>query len=363
MKRKNMADRVEEGDESLYNHGVSWWRGRLIGKGGFGSVYLANLKKPKSRNRMYPQVMAVKSAEVSVSSSLQKEKEVFNHLYGCPYILECYGEEITTNKDGEMIYNLLLEYASGGTLADLIKKSGGHGLPESDVKKYTRSVLQGIAYIHSHGYVHCDLKPGNVLLVSAKSAEFVPKIGDFGLAKKIEKSKKRKLFSYLGGTPSYMAPETVVDHIQEPPSDIWALGCIVFEMFTGKSVWDVKPNMTTEQLLKRIGDRYEFPKIPSEISKDAIDFLKGCLVKKPAFRFTAEMLLDHPFVSGLDNKLEKEWMDSVVTFSDVEDESCDSSYYEDWRFISEEGSSSSSVDENGVLQSAVSFNSQNQQSK
>ncbi|EEF49352.1 ATP binding protein, putative [Ricinus communis] len=291
-----------EGEEDMHNHGVSWWRGPLIGKGGFGSVYLANLKEPKSRNRIYPSVMAVKSAEVSESASLQKEKEVFDNLYDCPYILQCYGEETTTNKAGVMFYDVLLEYASGGTLASLIKQSGGCGLPELDVKRYTRSILQGINCIHSNGYVHCDLKPDNILLVSigGSDGKFVPKIGDFGLAKKVVKSKKRKLGgSYIGGTTLYMAPETVIDHIQEAPSDIWALGCIVFEMFTGKKVWDSKPDMTTNELLEKIGECYEPPKMPSQISKDGKDFLKRCLVKKSAFRFTAEMLLNHPFLSGL----------------------------------------------------------------
>ncbi|KAF2297109.1 hypothetical protein GH714_017478 [Hevea brasiliensis] len=226
-------------EDSSDNHGVAWRRGPLLGKGVFASVYLAFLTKPKSRRAFYPPLMAVKSAEVSSSSSLQKEKQVFNHLPDCPYILECYGEETTMSKDGKMLYNLLLEYASGGTLADLIKRSGGCGLPESDVKRYTSSILKGTAL--------------------------------------------------------YMAPETLVDNIQEFPSDIWALGCMVFEMFTGKSLWGSNPDETTEEACERIADRYEMPKIPSWISKDGKDFLKGCLAKNHQFRFTIEMLLIHPF--------------------------------------------------------------------
>ncbi|KAJ6951474.1 mitogen-activated protein kinase kinase kinase 20-like [Populus alba] len=242
------------GEESMKysnnNGGVAWSRGPLLGKGGFGSVYLASLKNPKSRNGYYPPVMAVKSAEVSASCSLQKEKEVFNCLNGCPFIIKCFGEETTRDGGGEMFYNVLLEYASGGTLAGLIKKSDGVGLPELDVKRYTRSILEGIHYIHSHGYVHCDLKPDNILLVSSstKAGEFVAKIGDFGLAKKSEKrNKKRKFDPYLRGTTLYMAPETVANHVQEPPCDIWALGCVVLEMLTGKQAWDVKPDVTIEE--------------------------------------------------------------------------------------------------------------------
>ncbi|KAF2295598.1 hypothetical protein GH714_033261 [Hevea brasiliensis] len=217
--------------------------------------------------------------------------------------------------------NLLLEYACGGTLAGLIKKSGGHGLPKSDAQ---------------------DTQDR-----------------DFRLAKKIEKSKKRKLFSYLGEATSYMAPETMIDHIQKPLSDIWAIECIVFKTFIERSVWDVKPNMTTEQLLKKIGDRYELPKIRPKILKDGKDFLEACLVKNLNFRFTTEMLLDHPFVSGLDNTkgnefgeiLDEGHMNSIVTFFDTNKEFCASSYYEDQSSSSKEGSSSSLLDEKfGILQ-------------
>ena len=67
-----------------------------------------------------------------------------------------------------MVYNLLLEYASGGTLSDLIKKSGRVCLHESDIKRYTKSMLKELSHVHDCGYVHCDLKPENVLLVTCE---------------------------------------------------------------------------------------------------------------------------------------------------------------------------------------------------
>ncbi|EEF49521.1 conserved hypothetical protein [Ricinus communis] len=64
-----------EQDQMACNNGRTWKREHLLGKGGFGSVYLAKLKRPESKSQIYPSVMAVKSAELSESSSLQQEKE------------------------------------------------------------------------------------------------------------------------------------------------------------------------------------------------------------------------------------------------------------------------------------------------
>ena len=122
-------------EQSKYGDGMAWFRGCLIGKGCFGSVYVANLKKPKSRYSSFPPILAVKSAEVSVSSSIQKEKEVLNNLRGCRNVIRCFGEEITTGENGQMVYNLLLQYGSGRTLADLINKSGRNGLPVEERRR------------------------------------------------------------------------------------------------------------------------------------------------------------------------------------------------------------------------------------
>ncbi|KAK4485824.1 hypothetical protein RD792_008471 [Penstemon davidsonii] len=326
---------VEEKGLNIYGDGLAWFRGSMIGKGAFGSVYLATLKNPRSKYSYYPSMMAVKSAEVSSSGSIQKEREVLSNLYGCADIIKCFGEETTIGENGLMAFNLLLEYGSGGTLADRIKKSGGRGLPEFEARVYTRSILRGLNHVHGSGYVHCDLKPDNVLLVSNSGrscsiTEFRAKIGDFGLAKRAEQSKKRRLEAYWRGTPMYLSPEAVIDKVQEPPCDVWALGCIVLEMLTGKSPWNGEKS---DEILEKIGVGRELPHIPGEVSNEARGFLKGCLVRNSSFRFTAEMLLHHPFVEGLEDddsieELEEDFNETefILSVSECDDEFSSGSY-------------------------------------
>ncbi|KAI3507490.1 hypothetical protein L1887_22477 [Cichorium endivia] len=104
-----------------------------------------------------------------------------------------------------------------------------------EVRRYTRSILLGLTHIHKKGYVHCDLKPDNILLINNSSDGFTAKIGDLGLTKQ---SKKNKL---------------------EPPSDVWAVGCIVFEMLTGKPLWFSEKDLTVDEILSRISDENELP--------------------------------------------------------------------------------------------------------
>ena len=300
LKKKKMSGDSEEEREYYGNgDGELWERGALLGRGSFGSVFVATLKKPSHRFSAFPSVMAVKSAEISLSITLQEEREAFDNVQGCPYVIHYFGEDITTQKNGELVYNLFLEYASGGTLKDSILNTysgSGFGLPENDVKRYTKAIVKGLNHIHRCGYVHCDIKPENVLLVSVSTTtdHFVAKIGDLGLAKRSGQMMD------LRGTPLYMAPETVISSLQQLPSDIWAFGCVVCEMLTGKSPWDRGKYMDTNDILCLIADENEFPTIPSQISTQARAFLKACLVRKHRFRFTAAMLMDHPFLEGAD---------------------------------------------------------------
>ncbi|KAF8377552.1 hypothetical protein HHK36_030934 [Tetracentron sinense] len=282
---------------------MEWVRGEAVGHGSFGTVYLGIRRR--SDCTQIPQLMAVKSALISQSSSLQKEKQILTQLRDCPQILGCFGDDFTI-ENGQNFHNILLEYASRGSLADLLRNSGGP-LPEFDIRRYTKSILKGLVYIHENGYVHCDIKLQNILLCSSSSSDSGNdvKIADFGLAKKMGQ-RENGVFS-LTGTPLYMSPESVADNEQEAPSDIWSLGCAVSEMGAGKPAWRCRPDSDVSALLFRIGFGDELPEIPGELSEQGRDFLRRCFVRDPTKRWTAKMLLNHPFIT-----------DSTVSLSETD---------------------------------------------
>ncbi|KAK4409725.1 Mitogen-activated protein kinase kinase kinase [Sesamum angolense] len=267
---------------------MDWVRGEKLGHGSFATV---NLAKAGSQSCVFPPLMAVKSCGFSHSSSLMNEKLILDDLKDCPEIIRCFGESCSYEK-GEKLYNVLLEYAPGGALADKLRNSGG-GMPESDVRGYTKALLKGIHYIHKFGYVHCDIKLQNILL----GANGRVKIADFGLAKRAGGRKGCATGCELRGTPLYMSPEMVAGGEQGPPADIWALGCVVAEMLSGNPAWRCSD---ISRLLMRIGVGEEVPEIPRSLSGEGRDFLAKCFVKDPSKRWTAEMLLNHPFICDQD---------------------------------------------------------------
>ncbi|WVZ24095.1 hypothetical protein V8G54_002639 [Vigna mungo] len=97
------------------------------------------------------------------------------------------------------------------------------------------------------------------------------------------------------GTPYYMSPESVRG-FKETALDIWSLGCIVIEMSTGlREWWNFE---STNQLLCKLAFSEEVPKIPDKLTYDCKDFLRKCLMNDPQQRWTAKMLLNHPFIQN-----------------------------------------------------------------
>ncbi|XP_022775190.1 mitogen-activated protein kinase kinase kinase 18-like [Durio zibethinus] len=273
---------------------MEWVRGDTIGRGSFGTV---NLVVPKEGFSKSP-VMAVKSCETIDSVSLKNEKEVLDQIGFCPQIIRCFGDDYTIENCGRL-YNLFFEYASKGSLADQVKKNGGN-LIESDVRRYTRSILKGLRFLHAKGFTHCDIKLQNILLFGNEDV----KIADFGLAKRNgQEGREEQRRMEIRGTPLNIAPESVNENEYDSPVDIWALGCAVVEMFTGKPAWNFKPGASVAALLIKIGRSDELPAIPAKLSEEGKDFLGKCFVKDPKSRWTAEMLLNHPFMAGDDDTI------------------------------------------------------------
>ncbi|KAK4347880.1 hypothetical protein RND71_034219 [Anisodus tanguticus] len=279
---------------------MDWVRGEAVGHGSFGKVNHA-IPTKQSTTQFLPS-MVVKSCSVYHSDTLMNEKKILDELNGCPEIVRCFGDSYSY-ENGEKLYNVLLEYASGGSLAEKIKNS--KGLPEFEVRKYTMDLLKGLLYIHEIGYVHCDIKLQNILL----SEDGKVKIADFGLAKRAGTKKDDDLRCELRGTPLYMSPEMVTGGEQGTPADIWALGCVVAEMIAGVPAYRFSD---VTELLMAIGVKNKLPDIPVELSEEGKDFLGKCFVKDPRKRWTAEMLLKHPFVADHDD---------TVTFNEENDKS------------------------------------------
>ncbi|KAL3596124.1 hypothetical protein D5086_007761, partial [Populus alba] len=204
---------------------MHWTRGQTIGRGSSATVSMARANRSG-------QVFAVKSAELSKSESLQKEQIVLSTLR-CPQIVAYKGCDIT-NENGKVLYNLFLEYASGGTLIDAIREGGGC-LDEDMIRLYARTILLGLEYLHCNGIVHCDIKGHNILVTSDGA-----KIADLGCAKRVDEVSEADwgATATIAGTPLYMAPEVARAEHQGFPADIWAVGCTIVEMATGQAPWE-----------------------------------------------------------------------------------------------------------------------------
>ncbi|KAK4759524.1 hypothetical protein SAY87_022655 [Trapa incisa] len=162
---------------------MEWIRGETIGRGTFASI---NLATPKEKSPTLPPVMAVKSCDLSESATLINEREVLGCLGDCPEIIRCFGANLTAAEEGGSDrYNLLLEYAPGGSLLDEMRRRGGR-IPEAEVRRHVRSVLEAVKHIHGRGFVHGDIKVQNILVfpvVNGRGDTHV-KVADFGLASK-----------------------------------------------------------------------------------------------------------------------------------------------------------------------------------
>nr|XP_043639630.1 mitogen-activated protein kinase kinase kinase 18-like [Erigeron canadensis] len=259
---------------------MEWKRGPVIGQGSTATVHLATTSTGDQ--------FAVKSSTLSTSVFLQKEQQFLSQL-NSPHVISYKGFAIH-HENNKAIYNLFMEYAPGGTISEMIKKSRGF-LKESKIRYYTKQILMGLDHMHLNNIVHCDIKCENILV-----CENGVKIGDLGCSKWAE-NRGSSSYSVFSGTPVFMAPEVARGEVQGFEADVWAVGCVVIEMATGFNPW---PEMNDPVSgLYKIGFSGEIPEFPQGLSPEGQDFLKKCLKVDAKERWTVKELLRHPFVCNL----------------------------------------------------------------
>ncbi|KAM0855682.1 hypothetical protein ACQ4PT_049619 [Festuca glaucescens] len=257
-----------------------WRKGKLLGSGTFGQVYLGF-------NSENGQFCAIK--EVQVISDDPHSKERLKQLNqeidilrqpSHPNIVQYYGSEMT-----EDTLSIYLEYVSGGSIHKLLRDYGP--FKEPVIRNYTGQILSGLAYLHGKNTVHRDIKGANILV--GPNGEV--KLADFGMAKHISSFAEIRSFK---GSPYWMAPEVIMNSKgYNLAVDIWSLGCTIIEMATARPPWHQYEGVAA---IFKIANSKDIPEIPDIFSEDGKSFLKLCLKRDPASRATASQLLDHPFV-------------------------------------------------------------------
>lgn len=282
---------------AAYSHAVAkleslpmksqWQKGKLIGRGTFGSVYVAT-------NRETGALCAMKEVELlhddpkSAESIKQLEQEIklLSNLKHSN-IVQYYGSEIVEDR-----FYIYLEYVHPGSINKYVREHCG-AITESVIRNFSRHILSGLAYLHSKKTIHRDIKGANLLVDSAG----VVKLADFGMAKHLT---GHEADLSLKGSPYWMAPELMQAVMQKDNSsdlafaiDIWSLGCTIIEMFTGKPPWSEYEGAAAMFKVMR-----DTPPIPETLSSDGKDFLRCCFIRNPAERPTAAVLLEHRFLKN-----------------------------------------------------------------
>jgi len=297
----------EESDEELTEYlendsweNVKYMKGALIGQGSFGSVYLA-------LHAVTGELMAVKQVEMPSSSGTQLDAkknnmvEALKHEIGLlrdlrhPNIVQYLG----SNSDDTHL-NIFLEYVPGGSVATMLVNYGPLG--EGLISNFVRQILTGLTYLHSRDIIHRDIKGANIL-VDNKGAV---KISDFGISKRMSAGtlsasanplKRGNNRVSLQGSVFWMAPEVVKQTAYTRKADIWSLGCLIVEMFTGHHP---HPNCTQLQAIFKIGGSGDAsPTIPDDASADVRDFLARTFEIDHEKRPTAEDLLKSAFATNV----------------------------------------------------------------
>jgi eukaryotic-like serine/threonine-protein kinase len=249
----------------------------LIGQGGMGEVYRATdirLKRDVAL-KVLPSTFA---ADADRLARFEREAQVLASL-NHPHIAQIHGLE---ESDGARA--LVMELVDGPTLADRIAQGP---LPIDEAVNIARQIAEALEAAHEAGIIHRDLKPANIKL----RPDGTVKVLDFGLAKALESTSSTALLAnsptftspavteagVILGTAAYMSPEQARGKPVERRADMWAFGCVLFEMFTGKAAFGGET--VTDVLGAIVRDEPDWNRLPARTPGSVQELLRRCLTK------------------------------------------------------------------------------------
>ena len=250
---------------------------RVLGKGAFGQAVLYR-KTDDNSLVVWKEIELPKVSEEEKDRSLN-EVDILSLLDHINII--CYYNHFF---DDATLY-IEMEYANGGTLFELIRDQKQLFL-EEDCLWYFYQLMSAVSYIHQNGILHRDIKTLNIFMTKAS----ILKLGDFGISKVLQGN--AKLAETHVGTPYYMSPELIKGEKYDDKSDIWACGCVLYELLSLKKVFD-----STNQLgLMCAILENDFEKIDEIYSEEIQNIINSLLEKDMANRPTAKQVLEFDYI-------------------------------------------------------------------
>uniref|UniRef100_UPI00398EF67F serine/threonine-protein kinase PLK2b n=1 Tax=Pristiophorus japonicus TaxID=55135 RepID=UPI00398EF67F len=257
--------------------GKCYCRGKVLGKGGFAKCYeMTDL----TTNRVYAAkiIPHTRVAKPHQREKIDREIELHRTLHH-KHIVHFYHHF----EDKDNIY-ILLEHCSRRSMAHVLKAR--KVLTEPEVRYYLRQIVSGLKCLHEQGILHRDLKLGNFFINETMEL----KIGDFGLAAKLEPVEQRS--RTICGTPNYLSPEVLNKLGHGCESDIWALGCVMYTMLLGRPPFETTNLKETYRCIREA--RYT---MPSSLSVSAKHLISSMLAKNPEDRPSLDAILHYDFLT------------------------------------------------------------------
>ncbi|XP_072532523.1 3-phosphoinositide-dependent protein kinase 1a [Salminus brasiliensis] len=261
--------------------------GKILGEGSFSTVVLA---KELSTGKEYAIKILEKThiRKENKTHYVKRERDIMSSL-DHPFFVKLY----FTFQDAEKLY-FGLSYAKNGELLRYIRKIGS--FDETCTRFYTAEIVGALEYLHSVGIIHRDLKPENILL----NGEMHIQITDFGTAKQFSSDSTQTRANSFVGTAQYVSPELLTEKSACKSSDLWALGCIVYQLVAGLPPFRAGNEYLIFQKIIKL--EYDFPEKFFPKAKDLVEKL---LCSDATKRLGCEEmggynpLRAHPFFEGV----------------------------------------------------------------